>query len=80
MQMIADFNTPDYAAWKSDFDADADGRMQAGLSLLQIWRDADDNARTLCLFEVNDRSKAEGWAKSEGALVAAASVRFLKTA
>jgi hypothetical protein len=80
MQMIADFATPDYPAWKSDFDADPDGRMQAGLSLLQIWRDADDPARTLCLFEVNDRAKAESWAKSEGALGSAASVRFLKTA
>ncbi len=80
MQMIAEFSTPDFSAWKSDFDADAEGRMQAGLSLLQIWRDADDATRTLCLFEVNDRPKAQSWTKTEGALGAAASIRFLKTA
>ncbi len=42
MHLLCHFDTPDFAAWKSAFDDDAEDRMQAGLTLLQMWRSADN--------------------------------------
>jgi hypothetical protein len=40
---------------------------EAGLTLLQMWRDADSRSRVLMLFEANDRPRAEAWlAKEQG--------------
>ena len=52
MQMLCQIDTPDYASWKSAFDDDYEERMQAGLSQLQIWRDADHGSAVLVLFVV----------------------------
>lgn len=67
MQLLCQLDTPDFDGWKADFDAEAADRMEAGLTLLQMWRDADSRSRVLMLFEVNDRRRAEGWlAKEQG--------------
>ena len=68
-----------YDPWKAAFDADAETRMQAGLTLLQLWRDADGGGVT-ALFEVNDRKKAEDWIARESATGPALDARFMKTA
>jgi hypothetical protein len=80
MQLLVTFTAPDYAAWQSAFDGHAEDRGQAGLTLLQIWRDADDPAAVLCLFEVNDRPRAQGWLDKEAGFGSAFTARFLRLA
>ncbi|MDO6584413.1 hypothetical protein Q4543_02680 [Salipiger sp. 1_MG-2023] len=62
------------------FDADAENRANAGLTLLQRWTESEGNA-TWLLFEVNDPAKAKSWltkARSLGHAPSAA--HFLRTA
>jgi hypothetical protein len=54
--------------------------MQAGLSQLQIWRDADHGSTVLVLFDVNDRKRAEGWIAKEQGFGGAMTCTFLETA
>ncbi len=61
-------------------DGDAEDRMQAGLTLLQMWRSADNASAVVCLFEVNDRKHAEAWVAKETGFGAALDAEFLKTA
>ena len=80
MQLICTIDTGGFDAWKTGFDDRAEARDQAGLTMLQMWRDADTGARVVILFEVSDRARAEGWMKTEGALHAPVSGQFLRTA
>jgi hypothetical protein len=48
------------------FDADAEARGQAGLTLLQLWR--EDAQTRWALFTVNDAAKARGWLEKEAGL------------
>ena len=80
MQLLIDFATTDYDGWKTAFEGDASDRMQAGMTLLQMWRGADEPNTVTCLFEVNDRARAQGWLDKESAFGAAATARFLRTA
>ncbi|MFZ3583544.1 hypothetical protein ACOI1H_15415 [Loktanella sp. DJP18] len=80
MQLLTQTSTDDFAGFKSAFDADAEKRMNAGLTLMQMWRDADDGAEVLCLFEANDRAKAQAWLDAEAQTGHAVTGRFLKTA
>ena len=79
MHLLVDYKTSDVAAFRSDFDADSEKRMQAGLTLLQMWQEADSAGTVVCLFDVNDRAKAETWLTTETRTGAQASGRFLKT-
>ena len=79
MNLIAHFTPASYDTWKSDFDAHMETRSNAGLTLLQLWRDADGNGAT-ALFEVNDRKKAQAWLDNEAATDAPVEARFLRTA
>ena len=80
MQLLLQIDTPDYDSWKQAFDGDAEDRMQAGLTLLQLWRDADTSGQAFALFEVNDRGKAEGWLAKERGFGAQVTASFLRTA
>jgi hypothetical protein len=80
MQLLIDYTTASFPAWKAEFDADAENRMQAGLTLLQMWREADNPNAVACLFEVNDRARAQAWLDKEAGFGAAFPARFLKTA
>ena len=42
MHLIATFSTNGFDAWKADYDAHSETRDAAGLTMLQMWRDADD--------------------------------------
>ncbi len=70
---------PDYDAWKRDFDAHAETRMQAGLTLFQLWRDADGSGVT-ALFECNDRKRAQDWVDRLAATDGPVDARFMRTA
>ena len=80
MHMLCHFATGGFDAWKSDFDDEAEKRMNAGLTLMQMWRGADDADAVTCLFEVNDRGRAETWLRTESALGAKADARFVRIA
>lgn len=80
MQLLVRYETAGFDAWKAAFDGDAEDRMNAGLTLLQMWREADAPNTAICLFEANQREKADAWLSRETALGAPASATFLRTA
>ncbi len=51
---------------RSAFDADAENRSNAGVSLLQLWRGNGDTH--WALFDVNDAAKARAWLEKTTAL------------
>lgn len=79
MQLLTQTSTDDFAGFKAAFDADAEKRMNAGLTLMQMWHDADDAGTVLCLFDANDRAKAKAWLDAEAQTGTAITGRFLKT-
>ena len=79
MNLLVHFTPADYATWKADFDRDMESRMNAGLTLMQLWRDADGTGVT-ALFEANDRNKAEAWLETERRTGASLDARFMRTA
>lgn len=80
MQLLCRFDTIDWPEWKATFDSDAEDRMNAGLTLMQLWRDADTPAAAVALFEVNDRAKADAWIARQAGFGAALRADFLETA
>ncbi|MCX7889799.1 MAG: hypothetical protein N2422_08755 [Rhodobacteraceae bacterium] len=80
MQLLATFAPPEYAAWKAAFDAHAEARDQAGLTLLQLWRHADAPDTATALLEVADRPRAEAWLRTENALRGPVAGTFLRIA
>ena len=80
MQLLTQTTVSDFASFKSAFDAEAEKRMNAGLTLLQMWHDADDANTVLCLFDVNDRTRAKAWLDAESQTGTALTGRFVKTA
>jgi len=87
MQLICHFEVTDFNAWQTAFAADQEARSDAGLSVLQIWRDADSPKRAFVLLTVNDRNRADQWITRSNALssddastVNAASHFFIETA
>ncbi|WP_308916073.1 DUF3303 domain-containing protein [Jannaschia sp. LMIT008] len=79
MQLLLHLTPADRDAWRADFDRNAENRMNAGLTLLQLWHDADGTGVT-ALFEANDRAKAQAWIDREAATGPAIDARFLRTA
>ena len=61
LQLLTRYTAFDKAA----FDADAENRGQAGLSLLQLWR---GEGAHWALFSVNDRGKAQDWLSRAGSM------------
>lgn len=87
MQLIIHLEVTDFATWKRAFDNDAEARSAAGLTVLQIWKDADSDTRASVLLSVNDRARAQAWLDRSAALsgddagtVRGTSSHFLKTA
>jgi hypothetical protein len=67
-QLICHFEVSNFNDWQSAFNADEEARRDAGLSVLQIWRDADSTTHAFALLSVNDRPRAEGWITRSNAL------------
>ncbi len=78
MQLLIQTTAPDYAAWKSAFDAESENIADAGLNTLQIWK-AEASA-VLVLFEVADRAKAAAWLAKQAASGRGVTAQFLETA
>jgi hypothetical protein len=87
MQLICHFEVTNFADWQTAFAADEEARRDAGLSVLQIWRDADSTTHAFALLNVNDRKRADAWITRSNALssddastVTSASHYFIETA
>jgi hypothetical protein len=80
MNLFATLPTPDYTAWKTTFDAHAEDRASAGLTLKQLWRDAHDPAQAVALFGVHNRAAAQVWLNAETTLSHIAAARFARIA
>ncbi len=68
MQMICHFEVTKFGDWQTAFNADDEARRDAGLSVLQVWRDADSTTHAFALLSVNDRPRAETWITRSNAL------------
>jgi hypothetical protein len=86
MQMIVHQQVTNFADWKAAFDNDDEARRNAGLSVLQVWKDADSDTHAFFLLNVNDRAKAQAWidrsdalASDDGGTVTSSSAYFLDT-
>ncbi|MDB2407151.1 hypothetical protein N9W17_01285 [Jannaschia sp.] len=79
MHLLIHLTPTDATTWRADFDANAETRMQAGLTLMQLWQ-AADGAEITALFEANDRARAQAWIDREAATGPSIDARFLKTA
>ena len=79
-QLLCQLDTSDFPGWKRDFDAESTDRMEAGLTLLQMWRDADSRSGVFLLFEVSNRSRAESWLAKEQGFGGPMQAHFLETA
>ncbi|MFB2531101.1 hypothetical protein ACEYYA_02935 [Paracoccus sp. p3-h83] len=71
MQLIARYDIADYDRWKAAFNGQSEALGQAGLSVLQIWRE-DGAARVFVLYQLSDRGRAEKALAAMGDLIAAA--------
>jgi hypothetical protein len=80
MQLLCQLDTSDFPGWKRDFDAESAERMEAGLTLLQMWRDADSRSRVFMLFQVGHRPRAEQWLRKEQGFGGPMTATFLETA
>ena len=58
-QLLARYDIADYGRWKSAFDADAEDRGNASLSVLQIWREG--TGRAWVLFQVSNPGRAQDY-------------------
>ncbi|WP_299816395.1 DUF3303 family protein [uncultured Jannaschia sp.] len=79
MHLLVHLTPADYDTWKADFDRDMEARMNAGLTLMQLWRDMDGTGVT-ALFEANNRKKASDWLENERRTGGSLDARFLRTA
>lgn len=86
LQLLCRLDTTDPDALRAALSDDTEDQHNAGLSLLQLW--TEEGKGTLwCLFEANDRARAEGWltraaADTHGrrAGVTSSEAHFLRTA
>ncbi len=67
-QLICHFEVTKFDDWQTAFNADDEARRDAGLGVLQIWRDADSTTHAFALLSVNERSRAEMWITRSNAL------------
>ena len=79
LQLLCNTQAPDFDAWKQKFDADGENLRNAGLSLLQMWREDGHPDRVFCLFRVNDKDKAREYLAGPSESFLTGDEFFLKT-
>lgn len=63
-QLIARYDIADYPQFRTEFDADAEDRGHASLSVLQIWREG--GTRVWVLYAVADGKRALDYLQGAG--------------
>lgn len=58
LTMLCRNRVKDFEKWKHFFDSHTQQHLDAGLSLLNLWRDTSDLNNVFFLFEVSDKAKA----------------------
>lgn len=58
-QLIARYDIADYAQFRAEFDAEAEDRSNASLSLLQLWREGE--GRVWALYQIADGKRARDY-------------------
>ena len=61
MQLICRNRVADFDRWWTVFKSHAHAHKKAGLSLRNLWRNADDANEVFFLFNVDDRTEAQGF-------------------
>ena len=80
LQLLCQIETADPAAWQRAFDAGAEARAEAGLTLLQQWHAADSRGEILLLLQVSDRKRAQDWLDRAAGFGRPMTATFLRTA
>ncbi|MDH2326425.1 hypothetical protein QCN27_06065 [Cereibacter sp. SYSU M97828] len=78
MQLLIQIDTPDYGAWKSAWDADAEDRADSGLTQMQIWK--GEGGKAFVLLDVHNVKGAKDWLAKEQAFGGVMTPHFLETA
>ncbi len=66
MQLLVRYDFDSYESWKTTYDRHDEGRGQAGLRQLQLWREGDGSVWGL--YDISGRSEAEAHLDGLGAL------------
>ena len=59
--MLCRNGVADFAKWKRIFDSQRDAHGEAGLKLVYLWRELEDQNNVFFLFEVSDIEKAKAF-------------------
>lgn len=59
--MLCRNRVADFEKWKSVFDSNAPAARDAGLRLMNLWRDVEEPNNVFFLFEVKDTDKARAF-------------------
>lgn len=65
-QILVRYDIADAARFRTAFDADAEDRAAAGLSLLQLWREGTD--RIWALYQTGDAKRARDYLSGAAAV------------
>ena len=61
MKLLVRNRVEDVDRWKRRFDEQEDAARAAGLTLVHLWRSADEPEQLYFLFDVEDRARAEAF-------------------
>ncbi len=67
MVMLCRNRVADFEKWKSVFDSNAAALRDAGLRLMNLWRDVEESNNVFLLFEVVDIDKARSFISNPAA-------------
>ncbi len=65
--MLCRNRVADFKKWKSVFDSNPPALRDAGLRLMNLWRDVEEPNNVFLLFEVTDTDKARAFITSSAA-------------
>jgi hypothetical protein len=68
--MLCRNRVADYTKWRTVFDSHATAHVEAGLRLVDLWRDIDDPNNVFFLFEVVDMDRTVAFVSDPAAVEA----------
>ena len=61
LYMLCRNRVADFAGWKPVFESHVEAHRQAGLKLVHLWRELEDQSNVFFLFEVSDIEEAKAF-------------------